>query len=130
MGLISGSFQSRQTYHTTNLLQIKLFIGVQSNSIRLTFIYFSYYILQSNHGHQTGLITKKIVRCRSTHSHLTDLADREEKDAEISEIYPPQHGHGHGHSHGGQALPLVLGKWGYSCAFKDRRSYITRFVFI
>merc|ERR1719376_1101443 len=59
----------------------------------------------SSHGHSHGL-------SRSTHSHLTDLADKEEKD-EIPEIsYSGAekkhsgggHGHGHGghgHSHGG-----------------------------
>jgi len=49
----------------------------------------------SSHGHSHGLT-------RSTHSHLTDLQDREEKDAEISEIYPTRHEavpHSHGHSH-------------------------------
>jgi len=50
----------------------------------------------SSHGHSHGLT-------RSTHSHLTDLQDREEKDAEISEIYPARHEtvpkHAHGHSH-------------------------------
>jgi zinc transporter 1 len=45
----------------------------------------------SSHGHSHGLT-------RSTHSHLTDLADREEKDAENSEIYP-RAGESHGHSH-------------------------------
>ena len=62
------------------------------------------------HGHSHGL-------SRSTHSHLTDLADKEEKD-DIPEIaYAGAdvrasekkkkkagghgHGHGHGHSHGG-----------------------------
>jgi len=59
----------------------------------------------SSHGHSHGL-------SRSTHSHLTDLADKDEKD-EIPEItYSGTekkhggggHGHGHGghgHSHGG-----------------------------
>ncbi|XP_023344529.1 zinc/cadmium resistance protein isoform X2 [Eurytemora carolleeae] len=50
----------------------------------------------SSHGHSHGL-------SRSTHSHLTDLADRDEKE-EISEIIYPRaepvsHGHNHGHSH-------------------------------
>ena len=53
----------------------------------------------SGHGHSHGL-------SRSTHSHLTDLADKEEKD-EIPEISfsgkneKKKNGHGHGHSHGG-----------------------------
>jgi len=55
----------------------------------------------SGHGHSHGL-------SRSTHSHLTDLADKEEKD-EIPEIAfsgkeekkKSGHGHSHGHSHGG-----------------------------
>ena len=58
----------------------------------------------SGHGHSHGL-------SRSTHSHLTDLADKEEKD-EIPEISyngtekKSGHGHshgGHGHSHGGDS---------------------------
>jgi len=55
----------------------------------------------SGHGHSHGL-------SRSTHSHLTDLADKDEKE-EIPEIaYSGQekkqqkkNGHGHGHSHSG-----------------------------
>jgi len=47
----------------------------------------------SSHGHSHGL-------SRSTHSHLTDLADREEKEG-ISEIVYPgsEKAHAHGHSH-------------------------------
>jgi len=57
----------------------------------------------SSHGHSHGL-------SRSTHSHLTDLADKDEKDdiPEISYSGAEKagggghgHGHGHGHSHGG-----------------------------
>ena len=51
----------------------------------------------SSHGHSHGL-------SRSTHSHLTDLADKDEKD-EIPEISysgaEKAKGGGHGHSHGG-----------------------------
>jgi len=50
----------------------------------------------SSHGHSHGL-------SRSTHSHLTDLADKDEKD-EIPEITysgAEKSGGGHGHSHGG-----------------------------
>jgi len=51
----------------------------------------------SSHGHSHGL-------SRSTHSHLTDLADKEEKDG-IPEISysgaEKQSGGGHGHGHGG-----------------------------
>jgi zinc transporter 1 len=46
----------------------------------------------SSHGHSHGL-------SRSTHSHLTDLADKDEKE-EISEIlYPRAEPKSHGHSH-------------------------------
>jgi len=51
----------------------------------------------SSHGHSHGL-------SRSTHSHLTDLADKEEKDEipEISYSGADKHGGGgHGHGHGG-----------------------------
>jgi len=71
----------------------------------------------SGHGHSHGL-------SRSTHSHLTDLADKEEKD-EIPEIVysedkPKSNGHGHshgghghshlghGHSHGGDASNMNM----------------------
>ena len=65
---------------------------------------------------------------RSTHSHLTDLADKDEKE-EIPEIaYSGQekkqqkkngHGHGHshshsgghGHSHGGDASNMNMRGW-------------------
>ena len=53
----------------------------------------------SGHGHSHGL-------SRSTHSHLTDLAEKEEKDT-IPEIgyngaeKKSKAGDGHGHSHGG-----------------------------
>lgn len=55
----------------------------------------------SSHGHSHGI-------SRSTHSHLTDLADKDEKDGVISEIVYPgvepaakKSSGGHGHSHGG-----------------------------
>ena len=50
----------------------------------------------SGHGHSHGL-------SRSTHSHLTDLADKEEKDEipEISFSGKENKKSGHGHSHGG-----------------------------
>merc|ERR1719215_764582 len=58
----------------------------------------------SGHGHSHGL-------SRSTHSHLTDLADKEEKDENPEIAFSGKdekkkngHGHGHGghgHSHGG-----------------------------
>jgi zinc transporter 1 len=51
----------------------------------------------SSHGHSHGL-------SRSTHSHLTDLADKDEKDEipEISYSGAEKHaGGGHGHGHGG-----------------------------
>merc|ERR1711976_362980 len=63
----------------------------------------------SGHGHSHGL-------SRSTHSHLTDLADKEEKD-EIPEISyngtekKSGHGHshgGHGHSHGDSASNMNM----------------------
>jgi len=65
----------------------------------------------SGHGHSHGL-------SRSTHSHLTDLADKEEKD-EIPEIAfsgkeekkKSGHGHSHGgygHSHGGDASNMNM----------------------
>jgi len=65
----------------------------------------------SGHGHSHGL-------SRSTHSHLTDLADKEEKD-EIPEIAfsgkeekkKSGHGHshgGHGHGHGGDATNMNM----------------------
>jgi len=65
----------------------------------------------SSHGHSHGL-------SRSTHSHLTDLADRQEKDGvEGQIIYPGEpepappkpkaHSHSHhGHSHGGANMNM------------------------
>ena len=68
----------------------------------------------SGHGHSHGL-------SRSTHSHLTDFAEKGDKEEipEISFSGPEKqkpkgdshghgHGHGHGHSHGGSASQMNM----------------------
>jgi len=63
----------------------------------------------SSHGHSHGI-------SRSTHSHLTDLADKDPEKEGISEIsYPGEkagggggHGHSHGHSHADSASNMNM----------------------
>jgi len=87
-------FYEMETIHNPRMI---LYVGVMGLIVNLIGL-FLFHEHGSSHGHSHGL-------SRSTHSHLTDLADKEEKE-EISEIVYPgvetghsKHVHSHGHSH-------------------------------
>lgn len=88
-------FYEPEEIHNPQLILIVGGVGLAVNLVGLVL----FHEHGSSHGHSHGL-------SRSTHSHLTDLADREEKD-EMSEIVysgketaAPAKAHAHGHSHG------------------------------
>lgn len=93
-------FYEPEEIHNPQIILIVGGVGLAVNLVGLVL----FHEHGSSHGHSHGL-------SRSTHSHLTDLADREEKE-EINEIVysgkessaapkAQQHSHNHhGHSHG------------------------------
>lgn len=88
-------FYEPETIHNPQLI---LWVGTMGLIVNLVGLCL-FHEHGSSHGHSHGL-------SRSTHSHLTDLADKDEKDEipEISYSGAEKKGHGeggHGHSHGG-----------------------------
>lgn len=89
-------FYEPEEIHNPQMILIVGGLGLAVNLVGLVL----FHEHGSSHGHSHGL-------SRSTHSHLTDLADREEKE-EITEIVysgkeggvAPKAAHAHGHSHG------------------------------